>query len=184
MIINTQEDLNAIAGTSEYEQFIATLRGSLFTVRKDEVTQKWVADENNETIERFGLTREDFEPIEQPVLPINETANDQLLQQLTQERKAQERQGVTINGIRYAGDPGNRQTLQEAIAYIEDAGLTEFAIWKDSDGVFHQNNPLADVKDAARAIGARRSQLIAAEGEYAAQIIAGTLTDLSEVVWP
>ena len=184
MIINTQEDLNAIAGTSEYEQFIATLRGSLFTVRKDEVTQKWVADENNETIERFGLTREDFEPIEQPVLPINETANDQLLQQLTQERKAQERQGVTINGIRYAGDPGNRQTLQEAITYIEDAGLTEFPTWKDSDGVFHADHPLADVKDAVRAIGARRSQLIAAEGEYAAQIAAGTLIDLSEVTWP
>ena len=109
---------------------------------------------------------------------------DQLLRQLTQERKEQERQGVTLNGIRYAGDPGNRQTLQEAIAYIEDAGLAEFPSWKDSDGVFHQNNPLADVKDAARATGARRSQLIAAEGEYAAQIIAGTLTDLSEVVWP
>ena len=73
MIINTQEDLNAIAGTSEYEQFIATLRGSLFTVRKDEVTQKWVADENNETIERFGLTRADFDPIALPTLPVNAT---------------------------------------------------------------------------------------------------------------
>ena len=109
---------------------------------------------------------------------------EQLLAQLTAARKEQERQGVTLNGIRYAGDPGNRQALQEAITYIEDAGLTEFPTWKDSDGVFHQNNPLADVKDAARAIGARRSQLIAAEGEYAAQIIAGTLTDLTEVVWP
>ena len=73
MIINTQEDLNAITGTSEYEQFMATLRGSLFTVRKDEVTQKWVADENNETIERFGLTRADFDPIALPTLPVNET---------------------------------------------------------------------------------------------------------------
>ena len=109
---------------------------------------------------------------------------DQLLQQLTQARKDQERQGVTINGIRYAGDPGNRQTLQEAITYIEDAGLTEFPTWKDSDDVFHADHPLADVKDAARAIGARRSQLVAAEGEYAAQIIAGTLSDLTEVVWP
>jgi len=109
---------------------------------------------------------------------------EQLLSQLSAARKEQERQGVTINDIRYAGDPGNRQTLQEAITYIEDAGLAEFPSWKDSDGVFHQNNPLADVKDAARAIGARRSQLIAAEGEYAAQIIAGTLTDLTEVVWP
>ena len=109
---------------------------------------------------------------------------EQLLSQLSAARKEQERQGVVINDIRYAGDPGNRQTLQEAITYIEDAGLAEFPSWKDSDGVFHQNNPLADVKDAARAIGARRSQLIAAEGEYAAQIIAGTLTDLTEVVWP
>jgi len=109
---------------------------------------------------------------------------DQLLRQLTQERKEQEQQGVTINGIRYAGDPGNRQTLREAIAFMEDAGLTEFPSWKDSDDVFHADHPLADVKDAARAIAARRSQLIAAEGEYAAQIIAGTLTDLTEVVWP
>ena len=183
MIINTQEDLNAIAGTSEYEQFIATLRGSLFTVRKDEVTQKWVADENNETIERFGLTRADFEPIEQPVLPINETANDQLLQQLTQARKEQERQGVTLNGIRYAGDPGNRQTLQEAIAFMDDAGLTEFLSWKDSDDVFHAGHLLSDVVDAYQAIGERRAALIAIEGEYAEKITEGTLTDLGEVVW-
>ena len=109
---------------------------------------------------------------------------EQLLSQLTAARKEQEQQGVDINGIRYAGDPGNRQALQEAISFMDYAGLTEFPTWKDSDGAFHQNNPLADVKDAARAIGARRSQLIAAEGEYAAQIIAGTLTDLTEVVWP
>ena len=109
---------------------------------------------------------------------------EQLLGQLSAARKAQEQQCVTINNIRYAGDPGNRQTLQEAITYIEDAGLTEFPTWKDSDGVFHADHPLADVKDAVRAIGARRSQLIAAEGEYAAQIAAGTLIDLSEVTWP
>ena len=109
---------------------------------------------------------------------------EQLLSQLSAARKEQERQGVTINGIRYAGDPGNRQALQEAIALMDDAGLTEFESWKDSDNIFHANHPLADVRDAYRAIGARRSQLIAAEGEYAAQIIAGTLTDLSEVVWP
>ena len=109
---------------------------------------------------------------------------EQLLSQLTAARKEQECQGVTINSIRYAGDPGNRQTLQEAIAYIEDTGLAEFPSWKCSDDEFHVDHPLADVKDAARAIGARRSQLIAAEGEYAAQIIAGTLIDLSEVTWP
>ena len=109
---------------------------------------------------------------------------DQLLVQLATERKEQERQGVVINNIRYAGDPGNRQALQEAIAFMNDAGLTEFPKWKCSDDEFHVNHPLADVFDAYRAVGVRRVALIAAEGEYAAQIIAGTLTDLTEVVWP
>ena len=131
-----------------------------------------------------GLTEITQEQFNQIIEERSKPTTNQLLWQLTQQRKAQERQGVVINGIRYAGDPGNRQTLQEAITYIEDAGLTEFPLWKDSDDVFHVDHPLADVKDAARAIGARRSQLVAAEGEYAAQIIAGTLTDLTEVVWP
>ena len=133
-----------------------------------------------------GLTEITQEQFNQIIEERNKPTTDQLLRQLTSERKSQELQGVVINGIRYAGDPGNRQTLQEAITYIEDAGLTEFPLWKDSDDVFHADHPLADVKDAVRAIGARRSQLIAAEGEYAAQIIAGTLTDLTEteLVWP
>ena len=109
---------------------------------------------------------------------------EQLLSQLTAARKEQEQQGVVINGIRYAGDPGNRQALQESIGFMDDAGLTEFESWKDSDDEFHVNHPLADVFDAYRAVGMRRVALIAAEGEYAAQITAGTLTDLSEVVWP
>jgi hypothetical protein len=108
----------------------------------------------------------------------------QLLSQLSAARKAQEQQGVVINGIRYAGDPGNRQALQEAIAFMEDAGLTEFEKFKDSDNVFHVDLPVSEVFNAYRAVGMRRVALIAAEGEYAAQITAGTLTDLSEVVWP
>ena len=131
-----------------------------------------------------GLTEITQEQFNQIIEERSKPTTNQLLRQLTQARKSQERQGVTINGIRYAGDPGNRQTLQEAITYLEDAGLTEFPTWKDSDDVFYADHPLADVKDAARAIGARRSQLVAAEGEYAAQIIAGTLSDLTEVVWP
>jgi hypothetical protein len=107
-----------------------------------------------------------------------------LLAQLTAARKEQEQQGVTVNGIRYAGDPGNRQALQEAISFMDDAGLTEFPKWKDSDGQFHVDHPMSDVLEAYRAIGARRASLIKAEGQYAEQIAAGTLTDLSEVVWP
>jgi len=116
--------------------------------------------------------------------PSGAEVKKQLMSDLSAERKEQERQGVTINGIRYAGDPGNRQALQEAIAFMENASLTEFAKWKDSDDEFHVDHPLADVRDAYQAIGVHRAQLIATEGDYAAQIIAGTLTDLTEVVWP
>jgi len=109
---------------------------------------------------------------------------EQILRQLTAARKEQERQGVVINGIRYAGDPSNRQALQEAIAFMEDAGLTEFESWKDSDDVFHADHPLIDVVHAYQVIGSRRAELIATEGEYAAQITSGTFTDLSLVAWP
>jgi hypothetical protein len=130
-----------------------------------------------------GLTEIAKDQFDKIIEERNKPTTDQLLQQLTQARKAQEQQGIMINGIRYAGDPGNRQALQEAIAVMDDAGLTEFESWKDSDNIFHANHPLADVRDAYRAIGARRSQLIAAEGEHAAQITAGTLTDLTQVTW-
>jgi hypothetical protein len=116
--------------------------------------------------------------------PSGAEVKKQLMSDLSAERKSQERQGVTVNDIRYAGDPGNRQALQEAIEFMNDAGLTEFPTWKDSDDVFHAGHLLSDVVDAYQAIGERRAALIAIEGEYAEKIIAGTLTDLSEAVWP
>jgi len=131
-----------------------------------------------------GLTEITKERFDQIIADRNKPTTDQLLQRLTQARKAQELQGVTINGIRYAGDPGNRQAIAESIDFMTDAGANEFISWKDADNVFHANHPLTDVIDAYRAIGVRRVQLIAAEGQYAAQVQDGTLTDLSEVVWP
>jgi hypothetical protein len=130
-----------------------------------------------------GLTEITKEQFDQIIAERNKPTPDQLLQQLTQARKEQERQGVTLNGIRYAGDPGNRQTLQEAISFMEDAGLTEFEKFKDSDNIFHVDLPVSEVFNAYRAVGMRRVQLISAEGDYAEQIIAGTLTDLTQVTW-
>jgi len=147
-------------------------------------------DGTNETLESSGMYQSIWDEhaaakyqIENPTYTVTEI-RQALITQLTAARKEQEQQGVVINGIRYAGDPGNRQALQEAIAFMDDAGLTEFESWKDSDNVFHASHPLADVRDAYRAIGARRAQLIATEGEYAAQITGGTFTDLSLVTWP
>ena len=132
---------------------------------------------------RTDLVRRTEQQYEKFLSDQNRPTTDQLLQQLTQARKDQERQGVTINGIRYAGDPSNRQALQEAIAFMEDAGLTKFPKWKDSDNQFHAGHLLSDVVDAYQAIGERRAALIAIEGEYAEKITEGTLTDLGEVVW-
>jgi len=114
----------------------------------------------------------------------NKPTTDQLLQQLTQARKEQERRGVTINVARYGGEPENRQALQEAVSFMNDAGLTEFLSFKDSDSVFHSNHPLADVLDAYRAIGAYRAQLITTEGQYAAQVVDGSLTEVTGLTWP
>lgn len=98
------------------------------------------------------------------------------------ERIKAEAGGVTVNGIRYAGDAGNRQAMQEAILAADDAGLTEFAAWKDSDNQYHQNHPVADVKQALRAIGVRRSALIALEALYVAQVAAGE-ADIHGLDW-
>ena len=108
---------------------------------------------------------------------------EQLLSQLTAARKEQERQGVTINNIRYAGDPGNRHALQQAIEFMNEAGLTEFPKWKCSDDEFHVDHPLADVVQAYRAIGIQRVNLIATEGNHANKIISGKITDLKKVKW-
>jgi len=131
-----------------------------------------------------GLQEQSAEQYAAFLVKASKPAPERLLSDLTAARKEQERQGVSVNGVRYAGDPGNRQALQEAIAFMEDAGLTEFPKWKDSDNQFQVDHPLVDVLDAYRLIGVRRASLIASEGQYAGQIAAGTLTDLTELTWP
>ena len=54
--------------------------------------------------------------------------------------------------------------------------------WKDSDNQFHQDHPVADVKDALRLIGQRRSALIALESLYVGQIVY-ELIDIHDLDW-
>jgi len=63
MIINTREDLDAIQGTEQYDKFMLSLRSTLFSFELDEDLKEWVLVEDNKTIEAFGFTRADFEPI-------------------------------------------------------------------------------------------------------------------------
>lgn len=68
-VINTREDLDAIADTIEHDVFMATLRGTLWRLEKDDAAKAWRAVEDNSTIERFGFTRADFPGAVAPALP-------------------------------------------------------------------------------------------------------------------
>lgn len=108
--------------------------------------------------------------------------HDQVEPAIRAQRKRAEDSGVVHNGIRYAGDAANRQTLQEALMYAEDANVTVFPAWKDSDGQHHADVPVADVEAALRKIGQRRNALITLEAQYIAQAAAGEV-DILELEW-
>jgi len=121
-------------------------------------------------------------------LPADEQAKEQrrraeLAALIESQRKAAEAQGVTVNGIRYSGDPSNRAALLEVIQFAREAQLTTFASWKDSDNQFHANHPVADVEQALQAIAHRRGALIALEGQYATQVAAGELDSIEGLSW-
>jgi hypothetical protein len=87
-------------------------------------------------------------------------------------RKDAESEGVAVHGIRYAGDPGNRQAIMEVLDLVTATGQESIASWKDSDGRFHADHPVTDVRQALMAIATRRGELISREGELNAQIAA------------
>lgn len=69
LIVNSAEDLAALEGTVQYTEFLALLEGSLWRVERDDANQTFIAIEDNSTIERYGLTREDFPGAQPPELP-------------------------------------------------------------------------------------------------------------------
>jgi len=98
------------------------------------------------------------------------------------QRKAAEALGVVSSGIRYAGDPSNRQALSEALMAAEDGGMPTFDTWKDSDGEYRADVPVSDVRAALRQIGQRRGALMELEGQYVMQSAAGE-ADAEDLDW-
>lgn len=107
---------------------------------------------------------------------------DQAEPKIKAQRKAAESIGVVHNGIRYHGDPSNRQALSEALQAAADGGMTAFADWKDSDGHYHKSVPAKDVEAALRKIGQRRAALIGLEAKYVAQVATGD-ADIMALDW-
>lgn len=68
-VINSREDLDALAGTPAHTAFMDSLAGTLWRLEKDDAAQTWRAVECNFGIERFGLSRADFPDAVAPDLP-------------------------------------------------------------------------------------------------------------------
>src|SRR5690554_2804242 len=80
----------------------------------------------------FEMTEAEVQAVFNPPKSLADLAGDQRLS-LEVSRMAAETVGVTHSGIRYAGDPSNRQALREALDLAAETGQTTFASWKDSD---------------------------------------------------
>lgn len=133
------------------------------------------------TAELFATVDDDVAPAPAPDLDDAQAERRALIERA---RKQAEAQGVTVNGIRYAGDPDNRQALAEAIELADDTGQTTFASWKDSDDQFHPAHPVADARAAYRAIGQRRGELIEKESAYVGAINdAETVEAVNAIAW-
>jgi hypothetical protein len=68
-IINTRDDLDALIDTPVHAEFMALLEGSLWLIQRDDVNRRFVAIEDDTTIERFQFTRADFPDAQPPALP-------------------------------------------------------------------------------------------------------------------
>ena len=183
MIINTRKDLDA-APDDVREQFINRLASTINKHVWD--GSGWVLKQDETSIARFGFTAVDFPDAPVPEVPgynPDQQERERLAAEVPGERKKREAEGVTINGVRYAGDASNRQALNEAVQFAEQAGATTFDRWKDSDGSYHADHPVADVKKALQSIAARRSALIALESEHVDAVLSGSVASLDELDW-
>jgi len=68
-LINTRSDLEAIAGTHEFDEFINLLKGSIYRLERDDVAQVWRVITDTSSIERYGFKLENFADVLPPQVP-------------------------------------------------------------------------------------------------------------------
>jgi hypothetical protein len=158
----------------------------MFAVMGDEQFVEYVPFNGQETDYDFSKVQAvvDAAIAERDAPPSLEEVKLMQIATINNARKDEERLGITYNGLRYSGEPSNRQALDEAIEFAQEEGLTEFATWKDSDGVFRSNHPVADVQQARLEVGRNRYALISKEGTKAGQIMnATTVKEAQAITW-
>jgi hypothetical protein len=103
-------------------------------------------------------------------------------------RQEAEAQGVTIEGVRYAGDDKSRWALNEARDFAQRTGMRTFSVWLDADEQYHPDHPASEVHQAALAMFNRRAFLIDQEARLMAEIDmaveSGDAKALQGVAWP
>lgn len=139
-IINSREDLDALAGTAVHDAFMASLAGTLWRLERDDVAQTWQAVECNVGIERFGFTRADFPDAVAPELP----AYIPVPAKTKAERVAEKLAGVK------AADEWQVQAAQAAmLALFIAQGKTEAQAYAESP-LYHKAKDVLEEIEAIR----------------------------------
>jgi len=149
--------------------------------RLDEIKDKELSGHDAGLYVRYGTTENEDTGYHDPD-KLQAYFRDCCAPTIKAERKQAEASGIMLNGVRYSGDSGGRQALRDAVNAADEAGTTVFSVWKDSDGQYHSNHPLSEVKAALAQIIRRRSALIALEALYANQLAAGEI-ESGELDW-
>lgn len=115
--------------------------------------------------------------------PTEQERRAALVARLSVLRKNVEKEGVVVDGARFAGDAENRQALNEALQLAQRQSMTVFNTWKDSDNKYFSDFAVSSVDDALVQIGLKRGALISKEAQFAAQIMDGSLEDITNLDW-
>lgn len=181
-VINTREDLDAIAGTPEHVAFMALLAGTLWRLEKNDTAQAWVAIEVNSTIERFNFTRIDFPDAQPPILPayVRPTLAEAITEKLaalSALRYTKETAGINVGGSKIKTDRESQAALTGAYTTLKN-NLLQSIDWK-ADGGAWVSLALAQVEPMAQAVAAHVQACFTREKAHA-QAIAG-LTTVAQV---
>lgn len=112
---------------------------------------------------------------------------DALIWQIGEQRRRVEHAGIAYRGIRFRGDAGGRQSVGEALAFVEayeaEHGAGTFSTsWKGLDG-WLDDVGLDDLREVRNRLAARRQACFQRERELVAAAEAGEHVDLGSG-WP